>query len=375
MSKLATLSFTNHEMVNYGAILQSLSLKRCIEVECNTRVDVINYKNDKKSSFLSKAYKIYKLLLGDRLKSKRCKDFLREYLGVMPPFVTPKDIELKLRDYECIVYGSDQIWNPLINNRNACYFGAGTSTDSAKYSYSASFGLYSVDDEAYMSELVNSLSHFDGVSVREKTGQAILQKYNISSRVDIDPVFLTKVEDWRAIERRPKQVGPSQRFLLCYIMPGDSDLIASLKRDANEIAKKRDLSVFYVGEKDFSKYRSPRRTLYGVGPREWLWLIDHADYILTNSFHGTAFSVIYERPFFSYFSRNNKAGNKFSSRIVDLLNMLGLSGQVISDLAGNVISLADWDRTPDFDNARLAIERERSSSAAYVRSFLHDFAR
>lgn len=251
-------------------------------------------------------------------KSGRKKAFDRfkmQYLSLTPKrYRNIEDLRGAKLSADVFIAGSDQIWNPLFNNgRDPSFFlqfGEGR-----KMSYAASFGvssLSSMDRE----NMQRWLSSFCKISVREKTGLKLLDGLGISGVQVPDPVFLLTKEYWGRLAS--SKIG-NEKFVLVYNL---GPLMQSIKECAQQLAHNHGLKIVAVEELANISYADIRIT--DAGPCEFIELFVKASYVVTNSFHATSFSILFNIPFFSYIK------NATSSRITDLLSFCGLETRLNS---------------------------------------------
>lgn len=208
-------------------------------------------------------------------------------------------------DFDYFVAGSDQIWNPYMPFNSSVEFLCFAPAEK-RIAYAASFGVSELTES--QKEFVNAkLEGFTNISVREESGLKILERAGIhQGRVVLDPTMLLTAEQWEAIEIRPVFSLNENKYLLSYVL--DENNIEA-KEYINELSQKRALKVIDITNLDQPEY-------YGIGPSEFVYLIHHAAYICTDSFHATVFSILFHKKF-SVFGRWNMNG-----RISTLLNML-----------------------------------------------------
>lgn len=214
-------------------------------------------------------------------------------------------------NYDYFITGSDQVWNleiPFISSLEFLCF----APPYKKIAYAASFGMgeFSMDKQKIIED---RLKDFTNISVREYSALAILEKAGIfDARVLVDPTMLLTAEQWERIECEPEFKVDKEQYVLVYILEEDkTDVMERVERMAS--ANKWEVIDIY----DLSKYQ-----YYGIGPAEFIYLIHHAAYICTNSFHATVFSVLFHKQFSVY----NREG--LNTRISTLLQMLNLENVV-----------------------------------------------
>ena len=319
---------TVHRNVNYGANLQAFASARFLS-NSGFNAEVVDYlpknldkdnylfswlksswDNDENRSFSHRLKLFLALLLSAPDKNKKLKAFykFREQRCDKSPKYNSLNEVIKA-DYIDIVCGSDQIWNPDITEGiNPIYFGDIPGVKN-KVSYAASMGRseYSPVDEQKAASLIKNL---DYVSVREAKSVDYIEKIS-GKKVSCvcDPVFLLEKSEYIKIAKPIKIKKP---YLLVYSVVGNDAMLNA----ALEFAKENNLTVVEICQ---SKNRKRKHIqLSAASPEEFLGAILNAEYVVTNSFHGTAFSIIFEKDFYVF---DNKGRG---SRITDLLTKAGL---------------------------------------------------
>lgn len=305
--KIGILTFHNSE--NYGASLQCFALQKILRdlvEDCN----VINFKKEKvfvkenrglfKYISLPKMARVcYGIFYQKELKikQKRFKDFTSQYLTLSSEeYVREENISDAVHEYDGIVFGSDQIWNldPRVYDRSHIYFGDFNYVGK-KIAYGASFGDNIEIVNLNREYVLNQVGTFDAVSVRETNAQIFLQNNGIKSELVLDPTLLLKKNDWDIIS------GDAP------VIEGDYILYYSVncRPYSWKVAKK--LSEL-TGLKVINLVEHPKivpagfDSFYKGGPIEFLNIIKNARYVVTNSFHGTVFSIIFEKTFIPVFA-------------------------------------------------------------------------
>lgn len=320
-------TITCHDVYNLGASLQAYALFTYLK-SLGHEVQVINYK----PNYLTKRYclwgvinpayntpilgVVYNLLkLPSRIVSqfstrKRKFDyFTKNYLSI-----TKRKYETfeELRKYTPLadVYfaGSDQIWNTLFENgKDPSFYLQFAPKSAVKASYAASFATEEILPE-WRNKVKKWIEELDFVSVRELSAQKLIQNMGLSQpNIVLDPVFLLPLDEWIKLE---KKVAIKEEYLLVY----DFDNNLKVKKIAEQMAKEKHLKIVSIFQNDYAHYICEQ-----CGPNEFLYLVHHASFIISNSFHATAFSIIYKRPFI-VFDRDEK----INTRMRDLIKLLGL---------------------------------------------------
>ena len=326
--KLKTI--TCHNVYNLGAGLLAYALAAYLQGQGH-EVQIIDYQPlylrhyrlagvpnprfDK--PLLREAYQIAKFpgRLYDRLTSKRKKAFDRftaEYLPVTQ--TTYSDIAALRADppeADLYIAGSDQIWNPLFQNgKDPAFFLNFVPEGKRRISYAASFAVESLEKQD-ADRMKPWLEQLDVVSVRESSGVALLADMGIKGVQVVDPVFLLTKDAWEKIAVLP----PMQDYILVY----DFDNSPKIKEIAQAVSRqtgKKIVSLFPVDWAD--------EIWANAGPCEFLGAIQNAGIVLSNSFHATAFSLIFQKDFYVV---NRSEG--INARMKDLVGDLGLAGRLI----------------------------------------------
>lgn len=196
------------------------------------------------------------------------------------------------------------------------------------FSFSASFGNIDIKDE-YIKTYKRGLNHLGAVSVREESGRQFVN--NLTERevtLLLDPTLYLPQEKWKSISKRPESVSTYKKYVLIYFLGGMSDEQRNIIENFANIN-----NCIIVDAEDYS---------IKIGPNQFIWLIDHAEFIFTDSFHGCAFSIIFRKKFV-VFNRKNYSFD-MSDRITTLLDTFSISYQFINtdmysfDTVNNIIN-------------------------------------
>ena len=189
-----------------------------------------------------------------------------------------------------VICGSDQIWNKRIVGDVAPYLLKGVPKDCVKASYAASLSV--VERSDYESaETLDALKDFDFISVREAGSQRMLSSLGLEVKTVVDPVFLPTASYWKQFGKKPQSVAPDERYAVMYLLRDDADCIERAER----YARKQNIRLFTVHPLNRRVRSKSAQLIADADPREFVWLIEHADAVFTNSFHATSFSAIFEK--------------------------------------------------------------------------------
>ena len=361
---------TFYHIHHYGALLQAAATQRAVETlgsECEIIDYFVNQNNDlfrKPTGLGSMAADAHTALHYRALKTRyqRFERFSKDHLHISGHrFESLEELRNAELPYDVILSGSDQIWNPKIfpdGRFDPVFFGA--FSEKRKIAYAPSFGIPKIPEEM-VAELKGYLGSFSHLSARETQGSQILREVTGEEfPVVLDPTLLLTAEQWGAMAETPKGY-PTDGYILCYCINKPGALAPYIR----QLAEKTGLPVVQlcgIRQKVYPK----AHCILDAGPAEFLALFQNASYVCTNSFHGTVFSVQFQKPFFTAVAPAELAAPE-RSRTFSILNRLGLTNRVIGkgDTAG-LLDEIDWEAVA----ADLAKARE--SSKAYLRAALAD---
>lgn len=298
---------------------------------------------------------IWNLLLGPCFftRRRRMRAFRRRYLTAASPVRRAED--LSLLPYQTVLVGSDQVWSPdITGDLDDAYVGNIPRRGGCRLvSYGASLGGNPLPPE-YEEKFIRYVSGFDAVSLREETSADYVGRLlGRETRTVLDPVLLLERSEW---ERAARDPGGGDAIVLYVTEPNEA--LVRCAYGLSQRLGKPIISLSYASllSRDFRRRKCAPgidvRT--GCGPAEFLGYLRNACCVLTNSFHGTAFSVLLEKPFLAF---PHSAKN---ARLRDLLEKLGLSSHLL-ETSRPEEALALWAATDWAPvRARLAAEREAS---------------
>ena len=250
-------------------------------------------------------------------------------------------------DCQILLAGSDQIWNPEITyGLRRAYFGAFRNRHIRKaVSYAASLGRTELPQK-YEKEFSRLLTHVDAVSLREAGAVPFVRRMGREARAVLDPVFLPGRAVWEEIEKPPERAG----FILLYQVQGNPEMVALAER----LSREKGLPVVQL--QAYGDFENGFEVDRAAGPREFLGYLHRADYVVTNSFHGVAFSLIYEKRFAAF------SHSRYGARIQSVLEAFGLEGRLFpvgTDVDAPIDWRAAWEKGGESVRASKAfLERE-----------------
>lgn len=320
---------TYHACFNYGACLQAYALQTTIK-KLGYKCEIIDYQSDilrnisdvfsKKPTNIREIIKNvtrfpYKSQLLER--QKLFEDFINNNLELSQRCRTEKDVERQAEQYDCIVCGSDQTWNldPSVRYQNAVYF-LNFPKHQRRISYATSFGQWVEKAPEHEEEFLPWVTGYDALSMREQSGVEYLQSKGLKCELVVDPTLLLEKKYYDAICRERLINEP---YVLLFTWNGAKDATEIAKK----IAKQTHAKPVYIVAPPRAMFSGVERKL-DVGPCEFLSLIKYADYVVTNSFHGTVFSIIYQKRFVSVVTGH------VDKRRESLMKHLGLTDHLMS---------------------------------------------
>lgn len=346
---------TYHRAVNYGAVLQTYALQTALD-ELGIESEIIDYRNlrlekihkKRTISECKRAKDFLRFLLFGGMFNKKLLNFRRfseKHLRLSRPLYSKTELESVVDLYRMFIAGSDQIWNYRINDFDSVYFLDFVPDISKKKTYAASFGLSEIPSE-YVDEYNRLLSGFELILIREATGAEILKKqFSIESKVVLDPTMLIPSTRWFEL------VGDPNRRLGKYILVYGFGKSKQMQALAIRISRNTGMRIIWIGGKISL---GSMRKFGSVGPCEFLSLVSQAEYVITNSFHGTALSIVFNRQFFTELL---PASTCVNSRLEDILDLFGLQNRKFESADTVLIeNKIDYAKV----NSKLVEERRRS---------------
>lgn len=351
--KIGILTFSRTQ--NYGAILQCFALQETLLKEGHD-VKVIEYKQphiETYSSVFSWKYiwiqkyhlgNIYRYIKNYKIrgeKHKRFQEFKKKYLICTKP-CNQKSIP---QDFDVYLIGSDQLWTKVHTGGyfDKVFFGYFKKKKNAKIlSYAISCNKKSIES-LIQAPPFDISKNFQTLSFREEnTSNIISSTFNIKTRVDIDPTLLASKDTW---EKIANDSWSNQKYIAVYQARTINNFENSLIDKANELAKKLNLGVINLSTYDYS-------------PSDFISIIKYAKCIFTTSFHGLAFSLIFNKPFYVF-----KLNDGHDGRSIELLTKLGADKNIVP-IESQIYEISYL----DYDKINHELNKLREHSMNYIKS-------
>lgn len=348
------------ESTSFGATLQMYALYSAVK-RLHADAEVLNYQNEYMRKGLhthASQQSTVKNLCRQALHIRQKLAFRRfeKEMKLYPrrTLHDPATLPEVSRRYDAMICGSDQVWNPDVTGADMSYFLDFCFPETRRIAYAPSFGLASLPKD-FEDKVSQELAKFRYLSVREEDGRRLIEKMlhqNVS--VVTDPTFLLRQEDWADVEQQhPLAQG---EYILYYTVHSSR----SLERFCKELAAKKHMKVIRIGGNFISQMKkrgSMAEDACDIGPREWLSLMRNAHCVVTNSFHGTAFALNFQKDFYVEFS------STANGRMENLIRMTGLQSRVVRD--GKTDAAAD--EHIDYQAVNEGLDAARALSWEYLR--------
>lgn len=327
---MKVLIVTLCDYFNYGNRLQNYALEQLMkELPCDVssglmvtsketdmRCSKTEWKRWMKQVMPLPLYKIFKQMKKvhqpalHRKRRAAFQAFSKQYLHMVSPIYVKKEKDVGRRflsDYDYYIAGSDQVWHPEYGGRD--YYFLTFAPPEKRIAFAASFGVEELplDQKERYARL---LRKFKYISVREKSGANIVKELTgRDADVVLDPTLLLSRGDWDKLVKQPRVLLPEHYILSFFLGEEPETAIESF-------AARRSLPVIHMNREEYPE-------LYVFDPAEFLYVVKHADYVLTDSFHGTVFSIKFEREFYVFHRKQQGMENMFT-RISYLLERFEL---------------------------------------------------
>lgn len=249
-----------------------------------------------------------------------------------------------------LLCGSDQIWNPYFAAKET-YFGNFVD-DEKKVAISASFGVEKIPDEKY-NFFKDSINSFDKISVREETAADLVESMvGVRPEVLIDPTLMIDKKEWTSLSKKPKFY-IKKKYILTYFLGNVSE---EIRKYIDKIAKINDFEIINLENNSKNDY------WYKTGPSEFLWLLNNSELICTDSFHGTAFSIIFHKPFVVFDRIDEK--ESMGSRLKTILTKFDLEQRMNFFDSDNVMYV-------DYTNADILLKEEQEKFMSFLKGVIN----
>ena len=384
--KIAIISELALHNVNYGNRLQAFALNsylsnnfRCAHVD-SLILNNFRWREQNKYTSINKV--LFRKIINKIIKKLRknvCDDEIEnikllterfekfdDFLKKHPEFLvrSVNYDELINSDYDIFVVGSDVVWAQMPNKVNKIKFlDFKTQKEFKRISYAASFSreYFPEENRGYVRKC---LKKFDAISVRERFSVSLLKKIGIKAKLVCDPTLLLSRKEWAKIAVPPNI---KEKYMFVYLLGKNKEC----REKITKLARKLNLKIAAIpyadgvvgGEDDFGDYR-----LSDCGPEEWIGLIQNAEYVLTDSFHGLMFSTIFEKKFLVI--KKEEVGKSAEehppARMIDFLGTIEETDKYIAVPNAEKLNKITW----DYKEINKKIDAFRMQSIEYLKDNL-----
>lgn len=369
---------TLHHNANYGANLQAYALVKCLSSLTEEEVRLVDYRNERIRNLyrvapfdltdhgirvnMRSCKRFAKMLLqpqGTCIRDRKFYRFRKKYIPMTSTVKNPEEIA-KLQCPHLFV-GSDQIWNDWItgDQKNRVFYGNIKTPETVVASYAPSLGnsSFSEDEDRAVSEYINN---FDFLSVREEQLIDLIHgRYRGKIDVVCDPVFLLNKKEWGELDSSPKEKEP---YIFVYLLERNPVLF-EIARTVSEHYKLK-MIVLSDGQKaswQLGEYRK------NADPCDFISGIRNAEFVITNSFHGTVYSMMFHKKFITI------PDTRRGIRMIALLEKYGLQERLIKNSRDFTIDAME--KEIDFSTVDEMIEAERIHAVEYLKKVLQSGCR
>lgn len=362
---------TFHAAYNYGSCLQAYALQTFLNKN-NNDFEIINYRpynqygmyNLVNLRYFNKGVmvkNIYNLLHFRKIiaRNKKYDDFIHKYYSLSNQnYLNENELSEIINNYDTIVCGSDQIWNlskSTYDRSLAYYLELKEKFNGNAIAYAPSFG--DTVNNIIKNEIfdIKYLNNFDHLSFRENDVVKVMKDMGFDSTLVLDPTLLLNKEDWE------KLIGPpivNKPYIFYYSLNCKKYSMKFVEK----ISKENNLPIitsFMHPRESFKKMK-----IYGEsGPLEFLNLLYYSTLVCSNSFHGTVFSIIFEKDFYAIFDEDEKHNIVRENRKASLLEQLGLANHISS--FSNYVTLDEIKKT-DYVEVENKLEKLQKKSSDYL---------
>lgn len=293
------------------------------------------------------------------LRDKAFMEFCRENFHTSHQYMGWKELREGCRRYSSVLVGSDQLWLP--SNIEADYYTLSfVPITTKKIAYATSFGVSDIPKaQEYKAKMF--LNRIEFLSAREKTGQIMIKKYT-GRQVPLvcDPALLLNENEWNQLTVKERII--EKKYIFCYFMgknPSHREFVRNLKRITGyDIVSLLHLDQYISTDEEYADI-----TPYDISPGDFINIIKNAEYVCTDSFHGTIFSIIFKRTFFTFKRFTNKATLSTNTRIDSLLEKFHLEERLIIKV-DNIDE--DLKKAIDYSKVHQYLKEFQKESAAYL---------
>lgn len=361
---------TMHRPISFGSSLQAYALQKKI-LDLGFDCEIIDYqypnqlhvtkRNPFKVIARGLVHYLLNLFMGMPclIERYRFKVFRENYLKLSKYYKDSKSLVENPPAYDIYCTGSDQVWNTNFTKKDTSFL-LSFVKDVKKISYASSFAVDYVVKEC-LQDFRNYLSKYDNISVREKSGVELVKRLTGKDATLVcDPTMLLTTDEWFPLAEKSK-IHINKRYILVFILTYSYNPYPEVNHIIDTVQQNLGLHLVVLSGNKHDYLRKNATVIKNAGPLEFLYLFEHASYIITSSFHGVAFSANFKKPFIAVVDKNNK-----DSRLLSFLDTIGMLNHAISYDEENVQFNQSIPSTAN-------VESFRNFSTNYLKEMLSNF--
>lgn len=361
---------TMHRVQNIGSVLQAYALQHKL-FQLGYDSELIDYifppKTQKYNSLGSIMGHMWNALQGFPIQ-KSCKKlnlFRNKYLKCSSQSYSKESINNNPPEYDIFCTGSDQVWNPKHVGNDTTFMLDFAPSNSPRIAFASSFATNTIPQDLEKSYSYY-LSQYQSITVREQSGISLVKKLTgKDASVVCDPTLLLNAEEWNDIGEN-SSTHLKKGYILVYLLRYMFDPRPHIYSIVENTRKSLGLPVYYFGG-GLSEARQPHaKVLSGLGAEEFVSLIKNASFLITDSFHGTAFASIFNIPMLGIVKDTNTG----AGRIATLRQRINGDGSIVKYDDIIVVNPTDIDK---YKCDELLVDKFRNDSSAKLQSMIKPF--
>ncbi len=340
---------------NYGSILQAYALQKVLDEFDDVDYEIISQYDKNPANAKNFFRKIRQIGFANTLKrtfwrfmfpnlkkrTSAMQNFISKNLKVSKKSYNSQNISETNKIYDAFICGSDQIWNPNLTATDSFYWLNFAEKSKKKIAYAPSIGVEKLSEDE-QKIIRKNLSDFCGISCRELSGTKLLNSIldeNQKCVKVVDPTLLVKKSVWDNISKKFSNCKP---YVFVYFLRCDK----SPRKYVEKFAKEKNLEIVtfpFLEAEHIEKYdfRFGDKKIWDASPEDFISYIRNADYVITDSFHASVFSIIYHKEFYVF----PKKGKAQMQRLISLMSENGLNNRIVKSFEDiSAVKPADWKR-------------------------------
>lgn len=359
---------TLHRVTNFGSLLQTYASQKML-TSLGVNVEVVDFVPEglsfkraiwpKGHSTIKKAIKLLPNIIVNAFQYSMVDQFLRSNINISKKrYKSYHDLEKDAPEADVYISGSDQLWNTQNNNPKddiKAYYLQFAAPGKKRIAYSGSFGRYDFSEKEKMN-MRNWLFQYDAISVREEAGVRFINELGIDGAIHVlDPTLLLDKDMWSNFVNKER---PSYNYVFVYNLNRNK----TVEKIAKKIAKMKKIEIINFAD-TFEFIRGAKNRLFNK-PEDLVYFIKNADYVVTDSFHGTAFSINFNTPFFTV------PAPRFNTRLESILTLTELKDACY--ITSSTISDQIIDQEIEWEKVNSILLKERKKASNFLKGALYD---